>query len=148
MRIFNVSGNSIPLKEYNHQFRLVLQPIRISVSNHAVIGVEKPQAPTNFLYQPIVCHPLVLHCHGQLFPDDIVHNHVEYFQRNYDSLSCSKCGWEGRPIISILYWHHLLVRPESLLDSAHAMSCAISLQGFDYVVPVRGVVVITDVKED
>ena len=52
----------------------------------------------------------------------------------------SLCGWEIRPVIAILSWNHLLVGPESLQDSVHARSRAVSFQGLDRSFPVHGVV--------
>ena len=47
-----------------------------------------------------------------------------------------------------MYRHHLLVGPESLQESAHAMSRALYLQGMYYAVPVHGAVDLEKVKGD
>ena len=57
------------------------------------------------------------------------------------------CGWEGRPVISILSRHHFLVVPESLQESAHAISRAVYFQGLDWAVPIQGVVGLLEVKK-
>ena len=56
--IGDVSCMSIPPKEADHHVHWVLYPIIVSRSNHAVIGIENPQALPDCLSQPIVIHPL------------------------------------------------------------------------------------------
>ena len=58
----------------------MLYPFRVSGPNHAVIVTEDSQAPQNCLSQPVMVHPMVLHFHGQLCPDEIFHDHVEECQ--------------------------------------------------------------------
>ena len=80
VRLGDVRHKAIPPKEANHHVHQVLQTIRVSGSNHAVIGIENLQVPPNCLYQPIMSHPLVLHCHDHTCSDDS--NHLYSFVWN------------------------------------------------------------------
>ena len=55
----------------------MLQLVQVSRAHHAIIGIEDSQALIGGLSQPVMSHPMVLHCHSQLGSDEIIHHHVE-----------------------------------------------------------------------